>query len=94
MKRIEPGAPMPTFRVRGVSGEELSIGRADSWELVVVYRGKHCPLCSRYLSTFNRLLDDFRSLGIRVIALSADLHIQLVFAPAPVLKPCRKLALE
>jgi peroxiredoxin len=69
MKRTEPGAPMPTFRVRGVSGGELDIGRADSWELVVVYRGKHCPLCSRYLSTFNRLLDDFRSLGIRVIAL-------------------------
>jgi peroxiredoxin len=72
MKRIEPGAPMPTFRVRGVSGEELDIGRADNWELVVVYRGKHCPLCNRYLSTLNRLLDDFRSLGIKVIALSAD----------------------
>jgi peroxiredoxin len=72
MTRIEPGTPMPAFRVRGVSGEELSIGRADNWELVVVYRGKHCPLCSRYLSTLNRLLDDFRSLGIRVIALSAD----------------------
>ena len=72
MTRIEPGTPMPAFRVRGVSGEELSIDRADSWELVVVYRGKHCPLCSRYLSTLNRLLDDFRSLGIRVIALSAD----------------------
>jgi len=72
MKRIEPGAPMPTFRVRDVSGEELDIGRADNWELVVVYRGKHCPLCNRYLSTLNRLLDDFQSLGIKVVALSAD----------------------
>src|SRR5258708_39032690 len=72
MNRIEAGAPMPTLRVRSVSGERLDIGLADSWEMVVVYRGKHCPLCSRYLSTLNRLLDDFRSLGIKVIALSAD----------------------
>jgi peroxiredoxin len=72
MTRIEPGASMPTFRVRSVSGEDLVIGLAGDWEMVGVYRGKHCPLCRKYLSELNRLLDDFRSPGINVTALSAD----------------------
>lgn len=42
------------------------------WRLVVVYRGKHCPLCEKYLDTLNKLLPAFDEAGIKVIAVSAD----------------------
>ena len=67
-----PGTPMPAFRVPSVSGEELDFGAADDWKMVVVYRGKHCPLCRSYLSALNLLVDEFQSLGIKIVALSAD----------------------
>jgi len=47
MTRIEPGTPMPTFRVRGVSGEELSIG-----ELIV---GNWCGLSRQALPALQQI---------------------------------------
>ena len=42
------------------------------WRLVVVYRGQHCPLCSRYLSQLEELKQGLYDLGIDIIAVSAD----------------------
>ena len=42
------------------------------WQMVVVYRGKHCPICTRYLNTLNDLLDDFHGQGVDVIAVTGD----------------------
>jgi peroxiredoxin len=39
---------------------------------VIVYRGKHCPICTRYLDTLNELLPKFNELGVDAIAVSAD----------------------
>jgi len=38
----------------------------------VVYRGKHCPICTEYLVQLNELLEDFNAVGVDVVALSAD----------------------
>ena len=40
--------------------------------MVVVYRGKHCPLCTRYLKELNEALPKFSALGVDVVAVSAD----------------------
>ena len=42
------------------------------WRLLADYRGKHCPICKRYLKTLDGLLDDFRAAGVAVAAVSAD----------------------
>ena len=42
------------------------------WRILVVYRGKHCPLCKAYLDTLNEMRTDFESSGIRIAAVSAD----------------------
>ncbi len=51
-------------------------GEAD-WQMVVVYRGRHCPLCTKFLNGLadyrQRLLD----IGIDVAAVSADSKEQL-----------------
>jgi peroxiredoxin len=66
------GAPMPVVSTAKVGGGGLTIGSSDGWQMVVVYRGRHCPLCRRYLAELNQLLDDFHSIGMEVVVVSAD----------------------
>jgi peroxiredoxin len=66
------GAPMPLVKTAKVGGGELIIGPTDDWRMVVVYRGRHCPLCRRYLAELNQLLDEYHNIGIEVVAVSSD----------------------
>ena len=63
---------MPVMTAEKVGGGQISIGSADGWQIVFVYRGKHCPLCRKYLGELNGQLEEFSSLGAEVIAVSAD----------------------
>jgi peroxiredoxin len=40
--------------------------------MFVVYRGKHCPLCKKYLKTLDGLRDGLSAAGVTVLAASAD----------------------
>jgi peroxiredoxin len=66
------GAPMPFVSTPRVGGGELIIGPGDGWQMVVVYRGQHCPLCRRYLLELNELLNEYHSSGVRVVVVSGD----------------------
>ena len=66
------GAPMPVLTLPRVGGGEVAIGSASGWQIVFVYRGKHCPLCRRYLGELKAQLEPFRALGLEVVAVSAD----------------------
>ena len=73
---LTPGAPFPDLTLKTLHGPEARIGTPDpahgDWQLVVVYRGKHCPICEKYLSELTDLLPDFHDIGVDVIAVSAD----------------------
>lgn len=71
-KKLQAGAIIPNFTLPTVSGGEVRIGGSGAWQMLVVYRGKHCPLCKRYLKTLDGLLDEFHAIGTDVIAASAD----------------------
>lgn len=49
------------------------VGQSDGWQVVVVYRGKHCPICRNYLKTLDGLREQFKSAGAEVVAISGDL---------------------
>ncbi len=69
------GDKFPAMRLAKLGGGETDLAKPSGghdWRLVVVYRGKHCPLCTRYLTTLNEHLADFNALGVDVIAASAD----------------------
>ena len=66
------GAPMPALTFEKVGGGRLAIGSRDAWQAVFVYRGKHCPLCRKYLGELNGLLDQFAAVDVEVVAVSAD----------------------
>ena len=72
---LQAGQGFPTINVSKLGGGSLKPGKPEGncdWQLIVVYRGKHCPLCTRYLQTLNELVPDFNALGVDVIAVSAD----------------------
>ncbi|MEM7090879.1 MAG: redoxin domain-containing protein [Pseudomonadota bacterium] len=55
-----------------VDGGVREIGRPkDRWSLLVVYRGRHCPRCKRYLNKLNAQIEDWTT-RMDVIVVSAD----------------------
>lgn len=69
-----PRQPVPPLSVPTVDGPDwtLSDQTPDTFTLVVVYRGLHCPICSGYLGDLNRKLAQFTQRGVSVIAVSSD----------------------
>lgn len=72
---LQPGQTFPQLTVNKLGGGSLVLGKPEQgleWQLVVVYRGKHCPLCTRYLAELNSALADFNKAGVDVVAVSSD----------------------
>ncbi len=78
--KLHAGAEFPSLPATNPDGETIDIskptGDAD-WQMVVVYRGRHCPLCTKFLNALagyrQRLLD----IGVDIAAVSADSEAQL-----------------
>lgn len=71
-QKLQAGALMPKIRVAKAGGGEIKLGDPSGWQMVVVYRGKHCPICRKYLNGLEGLFDKFHEIGTEVVALSAD----------------------
>lgn len=71
-RKLQAGSDLPSLSFPKVGGGEIKLNSGTGWKMLVVYRGKHCPLCRTYLKTLNGLLDQFRESGIDVVAVSAD----------------------
>jgi peroxiredoxin len=69
-----PRHPVPALNVPLVGGSRFVLGAApgEKFDLIVFYRGLHCPLCAKYLLELERLSSDFASRGVQVLALSSD----------------------
>ena len=77
---IKAGSPFPNIVVKGLNDEDVNLGEISQgvdWKMVVVYRGKHCPLCTKYLNKFETFKDKIAALGVEIIAVSADSKAQL-----------------
>lgn len=71
---ILPGQGFPSLSWPTAGGGTLDLSKETGWRILVVYRGRHCPLCRRYIDELQRLLSDYQQSGIFVAALSADPH--------------------
>ena len=73
---LTPDATFPDLAVTTIEDGEIKVGQPDhsrgDWQLIVVYRGKHCPICKSYLTELNGMLDDFSAIDVDVLAISAD----------------------
>ena len=73
--KLKAGDRFPEIVVNKIGGGNLTLGTPTNGydgQLVVVYRGKHCPLCTRYLDELNTALSELNDIGIDVVAVSAD----------------------
>ncbi len=77
--KFKAGDSFPRLVLPTLEGQEIDLamprGNHD-WQMVVVYRGRHCPLCTRYLNQLETLKSDFSRLGIDMVAVSADSLVQ------------------
>lgn len=73
--KLNAGDALPKTAVPLIGGGSVTLGDTEgenSWAMVVVYRGEHCPFCTKYLTELNGMLADFETIGVEVLAVSAD----------------------
>jgi len=74
LQSLIPRHPVPALTVPLLTGERFVLGATpgERFDLVVFYRGLHCPLCAKYLLELERLMPEFENRGVKVIAVSSD----------------------
>ncbi|REL34992.1 redoxin domain-containing protein [Thalassotalea euphylliae] len=78
--KLHPGSEFPEISVTMRSDEQQVLGKAakpNSWQVVLVYRGKHCPLCTKYLNALEHYLAPLAEIDVEVLAVSGDSKVQL-----------------
>lgn len=71
---LVPRRPVPALNVSTVDAGHFVLGEtpAPTFDLIVFYRGLHCPICAKYLMELERLMPEFEKRGVRAIAVSSD----------------------
>lgn len=78
--KLNAGDTFPTVNVTNSDGDAVTLGQPRegfSWQAVFVYRGRHCPLCTRYLNDLANYKEQFEKAGVDIIAVSADSKSQM-----------------
>ncbi|WP_341502916.1 redoxin domain-containing protein [Gallaecimonas sp. GXIMD4217] len=78
--KLHPGSVFPKISATLLNGEQAVLGKPANgadWQLVVVYRGRHCPLCTRYLNNLEQFKAELLNTGVDIIAVSGDSKAQL-----------------
>ena len=71
--KLIAGSAMPEITLPTVSGGQAKIGGAkDRCQMIVVYRGLHCPICKSYTAKVEALKDKFDELDTDILFVSAD----------------------
>ncbi len=69
----DAGKTLPSFSVNTPDGGKLNLGgNTNGWQLLVVYRGKHCGRCKPYLNQVESMQKRWNDAGFDVVAISAD----------------------
>ncbi len=78
--KLQAGAVFPSLEVADADGTVRDISKPTGdcdWMMVVVYRGRHCPMCTRYLNRLEHVVADLAAIGVDVAAVSGDSPAQL-----------------
>ncbi len=74
-RKLDSGSILPSITLTLVNGGEITLGKTkkpEKWQIVIVYRGFHCPLCKKYLVRLEELKDKFAKANAEVVAISGD----------------------
>ena len=63
----------PAGLLHVMQGGKIELGAPTGrWQMIVVYRGKHCPVSKNYLASLQQIYYELDELGVEVIAVSGD----------------------
>ncbi|SNR38149.1 peroxiredoxin family protein [Puniceibacterium sediminis] len=67
------GSILPPINLPKMGGGDIVIGGVrENWSLVVIYRGKHCSRCKKYLTILNDMRQKWQDAGFDIVVASAD----------------------
>lgn len=75
MTALAAGTLFPQIEIPKLGGGTVTLGVPQGgrdWQLVVIYRGLHCPLCKKYLAQLEDLQGKFHEIGVDVVVASGD----------------------
>ena len=74
VQALLPRESVPELNVALTTGGSFNLQEAPAktFDLVVFYRGLHCPICAKYLTELERLAADYDTRGVNIIAVSSD----------------------
>lgn len=72
---IKPRQPAPALEFDTLAGGRWSLAaqQPQNFTMIVFYRGLHCPVCRRYTSELNGMIDEFKTRGVETVITSTDL---------------------
>ena len=78
--KLHPGDMFPALPVHSRDAGVVDIAKPTGdrdWQMVVVYRGRHCPMCTKFLNGLAAFRERLSSIGIDIAAVSGDSADQL-----------------
>jgi peroxiredoxin len=71
---LTPRKPVPSLALDTVAGSPTTLAdqKPEHFTMIVFYRGRHCPVCRRYVTELDSLLGEFQTRGVPVIVASSD----------------------
>jgi hypothetical protein len=76
---LEAGAEFPSIEVPGLGGRKPGLAQPSSaavWKVVVAYRGRHCPPCTKYPDQLDGYSERLLDIGIDLAAVSGASRAQ------------------
>ena len=69
-----PRKPVPALEFDTIGGKRWSLAaqKPQNFTMVVFYRGLHCPVCQRYTSELNGMIEDYNKRGVSTVITSTD----------------------
>jgi len=72
--RLMPRKPVPSLEFDLLGGGHWSLkdDTPERFNMIVFYRGLHCPICRRYTSELNGMIGEFDKRGVSTVITSND----------------------
>jgi len=70
---LKSGSAFPTMSFDKVGGGTIKVGGdIEKWTLFIVYRGKHCGRCKKYLNQLEAMQSEWHDANFEIAVVSAD----------------------
>ncbi len=71
---LKPRLPVPALEFDTLGGARWSLAEQHPrhFTMVVFYRGLHCPICRKYTTELNAMIEEFDKRGVSTVITSTD----------------------